>query len=141
MALFNLDISKLSSNATVQVIISVVVIGGAMLTADWLRGRADKEVINQTNEWVRDIRVEQMFSEDRSKKQGENISEIKDSVKGLESQVSALGEGQKKNTAAINKGISTAKFYIDNQEKYTKEQMKAIIDELIKKNNEIVYNE
>jgi len=133
MALFNLDISKLSSNATVQVVVSVAIIGGAILTTNYLINRSDSKKLDSINETVTHINIEQSFQAEAVAELKEGQDDLVDSVKRLESKMDVIQVEQDVHHKAIN----DLGWAISNRDEFTPDQMEEILDRMLKKNTEL----
>lgn len=137
MALFNIDISKLSSSATVQVVISVAVIGAVMFGGEWLLNRKDSKNIDHLVETVGHINVEQQFlSEDMARQEEaqeefkSDIADIKEEVEGLTGSVLRVRATQKEQKDDLKDVVTLFR----DQDKFTPEQMEYLLDQWLKKN-------
>jgi len=134
MALFNLDISKLSSNATVQVVVSVAIIGGVLVAGDHLISRKDSRNIEDIKETVLYINTEQTFMADDIIGLQEGQQKIEDTLKKQDAKMDAI-QGEQ---TAHHDAIDNLGWAISNQDNFTPEQMENILDKLLKKNGELV---
>ena len=133
MALFNLDISKLSSNATVQVVVSVAIIGGAILTTNYLINKGDSKKLDSISETVTHINIEQSFQAEAVAELKEGQDDLVDSVKRLESKMDVIQVEQDVHHKAIN----DLGWAISNRDEFTPDQMEEILDRMLKKNTEL----
>jgi len=109
-----------------KVIGAVATIGGSAL---WFDAKFDTSTDKQEEvlELVEYINIEQQLM-------AEDITGIKDSVKGLENKLDIVqGEQEVHHEAIDNLG-----WAIRNQDNFTPEQMEEILDRMIKKNNELI---
>jgi len=134
MALFNLDISKLSSNATVQVVVSVAIIGGVLVAGDHLISRKDSRNIEDIKETVLYINTEQTFMADDIIGLQEGQQKIEDTLKKQDAKMDAF-QGEQ---TAHHDAIDNLGWAISNQDNFTPEQMEDILDRMLKKNEELV---
>ena len=138
MALFNIDISKLSSSATVQVVISVAVIGAVMFGGEWLLNRGDSAKIDEVVNTVNHINVEQQFlSEDVARieegqeENRQDLSELKDVIEDVGGDVLEVRTTQREQKDDLKDVV----ILFRDQDKFTPEQMEYLLDQWLKKNN------
>ena len=94
------------------------VIWGAYSMFDNIRD-SQEDIIEK----VEYINIEQTFM-------AEDISNINDTLKNMEDKIDD-------NSESLSDLYRAGKFYLDNQEQYTKEQLEQIMDEILKKNTNL----
>ena len=133
---FSVDISKLTSSQTWQVILAVVFVGGASITATFLKDNKFFGKMEEMDDKLTDIYIQQQFFEKDLWEVMEDVDGIHDTLNSIETKIGGIKANQSAQSRKLQNGLDMAEFWWENKNTFSEEQMDVFIEKWIKKNKE-----